>query len=207
MSLLIDGYNLLYAASIVGPRRGTRGLESSRWALLEFVASVLTPAERATTIVVFDAAGAPPGLPAAVEHAGLRVRFARGYVDADALLEDLIVADSSPRRLTVVSSDHRVQRAARRRRATALDSELWYARMVHRRRDPPHEGAAESKASDRQRPATLTSAEVADWLDRFNLPTNETQRPGNDGRQRRRPRDLGHDTIFPPGYAEDIDDA
>ncbi len=76
---------------------------------------------------MFDAADAPPGLPRTLEHRGLTVRFAAKSGSADELIEELIRADSAPRRLMVVSSDHRLQRAARRRKATAIDSDVWYA--------------------------------------------------------------------------------
>jgi predicted RNA-binding protein with PIN domain len=133
MPLLIDGYNLMYAAGIVGAGRGAGGLERSRAALIRFVGDSLGPAERGRAVVVFDAAGAPPGLPSSMFMHGVAVRFAKGYRDADELLEELIAADNSPRRLTVVSSDHRIQRAARRRRATAVDSDVWYDSVLRKR--------------------------------------------------------------------------
>jgi len=133
MPLLIDGYNLMYAAGIVGAGRGAGGLERSRAALIRFVGESLGPAERGRAVVVFDAAGAPPGLPSSMFMHGVAVRFAKGYRDADELLEELIAADNSPRRLTVVSSDHRIQRAAKRRRATAVDSDVWYDTVQRRR--------------------------------------------------------------------------
>ena len=63
MSLLIDGYNLLHASGILGGGLGPGGLERSRLALLNFVAEAVDAKELAHTTVVFDAAGAPPGLP------------------------------------------------------------------------------------------------------------------------------------------------
>ena len=71
----------------------------------------------------------------ALEHRGITVRFAAQYEEADELIEELIRADSAPRRLVVVSSDHRIQRAARRRRAKAVDSDVWYAELVRARRE------------------------------------------------------------------------
>jgi predicted RNA-binding protein with PIN domain len=160
--LLIDGYNLMYAAGIVGGGAGRGALERSRAALCRFVASALTDAERAGAVVVFDAAGAPPGLPATLDYAGVKVRFAKGYADADELLEELIAADTTPRRSTVVSSDHRVQRAARRRRAKAVDSDVWYETMLRKRRElsnPP--------ADDASKPALAAGeAEIEFWLSR-----------------------------------------
>ena len=213
MSLLIDGYNLLYAAGIVGRGTGPGGRERSRMALLNFLAESLDPEEIARTTVVFDAAQAPPGLPREWKHRGILVRFSAGYEDADALLEELIRADSAPRRLTVVSSDHRIQRAARRRKARAVDSDVWYAEILHRRSDRQHH-----KPVQPARPAVpLSEKEVQQWLDRFGgeeslARLTEEQltdrRPASEGKS---PADkpscdesaeIGNP--FPPGYAEDL---
>ena len=113
MSLIIDGYNLMYAAGIIPLGAGPGGLERSRVALLDFIAESVVDSELATTIVVFDAAAAPPGLPGTIRHRGVTVHFSRGYNDADELIEELIQKSNTPRKLTVVSSDHRLQRAAR----------------------------------------------------------------------------------------------
>src|ERR1051325_11523133 len=133
MSLLIDGYNLLYASGILGRGVGPGGLERSRQALLGFLAASLEPDEISHTVIVFDATMAPPGLPRELQHAGLKVRFAPRESTADDLIAELIKVDSSPRRLTVVSSDHQVQRAAKRRKAIAVDSDKWYAEILRRR--------------------------------------------------------------------------
>lgn len=162
--LLIDGYNLLYGADIVGVGRGPGGLERSRHALVRFVAAGLTDAERRATTIVFDAAGAPPGLPSTVSLEGITLRFAKGYADADELLEELIAADHSPRKLTVVSSDHRVQRAAKRRRAAAVDSDVWYAEMLRRRND---DGDARLKSDAAKPAADGNSDDLQFWLDRI----------------------------------------
>lgn len=162
MPLLIDGYNLMYGAGIVGQGRGPGGLERSRYALIREVAAGLNDAERATTTIVFDAAGAPPGLPSTIVSDGVLVRFAKGYEDADELLEELIVADHAPRKLTVVSSDHRVQRAAKRRRATAVDSDVWYERFMRDRRAAQEEHVASAKPQ-----AVVDDDEVQFWLQRL----------------------------------------
>jgi predicted RNA-binding protein with PIN domain len=195
--LLIDGYNLMYAAGIVGGLSGRGGLERSRSALCRFVAASLTDAERAATVIVFDAAGAPPGLPDKLDYAGLTVRFAKGYPDADELLEELIAADTSPRRSTVVSSDHRVQRAARRRRAKAIDSDAWYEAALRRRRQP-----SPSPADDASKPAPHpTDAEIEFWLSRV------VDDDATNSERGAREELGGLGGIFPPGYFDkDLED-
>lgn len=166
MTLLIDGDNLIHAAGIVSRRPGPGSLERARRALLNFLVASLTPDELAGTVVVFDSEAAPPGRPRQVEYEGLSVRYASEYEDADALLEELIRADSAPRRLTVVSSDHRVQRAARRRRSQAVDSDVWYARTV-RARDVRRGRQTSAASPDRDKPQDLSPAEVERWLREF----------------------------------------
>jgi len=133
MTLIIDGYNLLHAAGVFGADRGPRGFEQSRAALLDLVAD-LTGDRAADTIVVFDAARAPDGLPARLTHGPLRVWFAREYPDADSLIEELVAADTAPGQLVVVSSDRRLQAAARRRRARAVGCDQWLAEARTARR-------------------------------------------------------------------------
>ena len=163
MFLLIDGYNLLHATGIAGRGSGPGGFERSRLALLNFLAASIDPADLAHTTVVFDAREAPPGLPRMVEHGGLTVRFAAKYESADDLIVELIQAASAPRRLVVVSSDHVIQRAARRRRAKAVDSDVWYAELIRARRE-----RVETVADAPARPAVpLLAEDVSYWLRQF----------------------------------------
>src|SRR5262245_25812417 len=115
MALLIDGYNLLHVTDIVGtPSPSETALHASRRALLNFLAAALDAKSRSETTIVFDAAGAPPGLPQTITHDGMTAHFARRFADADEMLEQIIEEHPAPRTLVVVSGDHRVQRAARR---------------------------------------------------------------------------------------------
>ncbi|MBI3839722.1 MAG: NYN domain-containing protein [Planctomycetia bacterium] len=164
MSLVIDGYNLLHASGILGHGVGPGGLERSRVALLNFLAESLDEHELPQTTVVFDAREAPPGLPRVIRHRGMTVRFADPASDADQVIEDLIRADSSPRRLVVVSSDHRLHRAARRRRAKAIDSDQWYAEILRQRI-----ARAARKSPDTKPGGTPSESEVRFWLRQFGL--------------------------------------
>lgn len=132
MSLLIDGYNLLHASGIFPPDDAPPTLESARLALLKSLAENLPAKQLARTIVAFDAVNAPPGLPREIMDHGVAVRFARRGRTADELLEELIAAEPDPRNLLVVSSDHRVQRAARQCGAKYIDSEVWWREIRNR---------------------------------------------------------------------------
>ncbi len=165
--LIIDGYNLLHAAGLAPPSGNPQGLERARRALLHLVSGRLSPHERERTTVVFDAPGrdAPgrlmgPSPPQEVD--GLLVVFAEGDGDADEEIEWLIRQNSAPRRLCVVSSDHRLQKAARRRRAAFLDSDQFLgqlARRLSQAENRPEEVEPAAKRSGR-----LPPGEVEAWL-------------------------------------------
>ncbi|NLX98922.1 MAG: hypothetical protein GXY83_22480 [Rhodopirellula sp.] len=213
MAILVDGYNVLYAVGILGGGVGPGTLERARMALLNFLAASLTPDEAATTTVVFDAADAPGGLPRIYRHRQVTVRFAVGHESADALLEELIRRDSAPRRLTVVSSDHRIQRAARRRRARVADSEAWWEELARRRakRQPRPENLPAKPVSP------LSDNELAYWLEQFGAAADSppakrmeqrklaADQPAN---RRSTSREIDEtDSLanpFPPGYGEDL---
>lgn len=190
VSLIIDGYNLIYAAGIVSSSDGPANLERSRAALLGFLAESVEPKQLARTTVVFDAGPhAPRGLPRTWTYRGMTIRFATGYESADALIEELIQTDTAPRQLILVSSDHRLQRAARRRRATSVDSDRWYQETIRNRRSRHH-----IDDDDTAKPVTRPSeCEVARWVEQF--ATNEPSL-----------REPYFDNPFPPGYAEDVTD-
>ena len=117
MAIIIDGYNLLHASGVMPQGNGPHTFARAREALIRFLAASLTDEERSRTTIVFDAREAPFNQPRTLDHEGMAIRFAPREIDADTLIEELIQADTSPKRLTVVSSDHRIQNAARRRRA------------------------------------------------------------------------------------------
>lgn len=208
MPLLIDGYNLLHVTGIVGRSEGRGCFEQSRLALLNFLAASIEPRELPHTTVVFDAQGAPPGLPRVVQHGGITVRFAAKHETADDLIGELIQADSAPRRTVVVSSDHAVQRVARRRKAKAVDSDVWYSELIRTRRQ-----REEASADATARPTVpLLEEDVNYWLRQFGGESEFTSLFGRqvDATSKTMPprsankSDRSIDNPFPPGYGEDL---
>jgi len=222
MALLIDGYNLLHAAGIFGRGPARSRLEASRLALLNWVAEHVPPGSVGRTTVVFDATGAPPGLPRVAEYRGMTVRFADRTSDADSLIEELIEAEPDPRRLTVVSSDHRLHRAARRRRATAVDSDVWYEQTARPKPKPA------AQPGEERPPVPLLAEDVEYWIGQFGGPSAleawlveppdapadgaEPSAPAQDLPAKHtsdKPDQEELDRIgnpFPPGYGEDLDE-
>ena len=152
-------------------------------------------AERAHTTIVFDAAGAPPGLPQRFLHEGIGVEFARDPGNADELLEKLIAADDAPRKLMVVSGDHRVQRAARRRRAQAIDSDRWWAELCAQR----HRQGAKRPPFPQKPSGPPSASEVEYWTGQFGDSLEEGRGQG----QTPAPRNE-LENPFPPGYGEEL---
>lgn len=171
MALLIDGYNLLHAAGVFPPETTDGSLADARHALVDFLSSVLPAKELPKTTIVFDAQHAPPGLPRVVERGGITLLFAPRRQSADELLAELIDQHRTPKELTVVSSDHQVQRAARRRGARWVDSDAWHREIVaaHRQSQQPAE-LDSGEAHKRQTATGLSEGEVAFWLDEFREP-------------------------------------
>ena len=135
MPILIDGYNLLHVTEIFSTAVGPGSVEKLHRVLIEFLSEALDPADVPQTTIVFDAKGRRAGARRVLRHANITVHYAARHEDADAYLDELIRQHSAPRRLVVVSSDHQVQRSARRRRAKAVDSQVWYAELLRRRRE------------------------------------------------------------------------
>ncbi len=223
MALIIDGYNLLHAANIVAIGPGAYSLAKSRRSLLRFLASIVAKDERPTTTVVFDGAQAPPGLPRESEFAGMRVVFSRSGEEADDVIEGLIQQDTSPRQLTVVSSDHRLHRAARRRQAKAVDSEQWCQQRRVQRSVADPKSVPQQKSDD----PTIDDQDVAEWMEIFgNVDLDLGNRPPDRRLDRRQPAsDLESAEVeeappeeqddrqasvdddfnpFPDGYGEDL---
>ncbi len=169
MPLLIDGYNLLNVAGVMCRGRGSGTLERARQALLNVLVESLPADEVPRTTVVFDASDSPWGVAKRAAHRGITVLFAAKDADADSVIEDLIVADSAPKRLTVVSSDHRIQRAAKRRRATAIDSDVWFAQLMRDRATRMKPLSADPSVDVPKPDGPFAPGEVEHWLREFGL--------------------------------------
>lgn len=130
--LLIDGYNLLHHSQLLGRARGPKWLQLARDRLIRHVAKLLDDSERSRTQFVFDVkrrSSAPPE-DAVVE--GMLITYAIDHIEADDLIERIIRQHPQPKLLTVVSSDHRLQRSAQARRATSVDSDVWLEQLERR---------------------------------------------------------------------------
>ena len=166
--LIIDGYNLMHAAGMARHRYGPGDLERCRKRLLTFLCQHLSTAERVRTTVVFDAADAPPGLPRTATLEQMEILFAPRGGDADTTIEELLLQHSAPRQIRLVSSDHRLQKAARRRRAKFIDSELFVVQLENRATKTADRDDRRAPAMPSQKITGRASRdEIAEWLEIF----------------------------------------
>jgi hypothetical protein len=117
--------------------------------------------------VVFDAADAPRDVPDQYQVDGILVRFARGYPEADDLLEELIQSHPSPKQLRVISSDHRIMTAARQRNAVAWDSQIWLDALIENRLDLGQTPASGSTTDEKPASQPMEQSELKQWLQEF----------------------------------------
>jgi predicted RNA-binding protein with PIN domain len=162
MHFLIDGYNLLYAMGVIRRSMGPHGLEKGRLRLLGLLSGTYGEAEAGRVTVVFDAAGSVPGATEVANYQGIHIQFADRKQQADDLIEFLILHDSAPKTLTVVSDDHRIQQAGRRRHCVVVgcaDYLEWLDQHRRQRQRPPIDEGA--------KPEKVSAAEAQRWLEEF----------------------------------------
>lgn len=123
MPLIVDTYNVLHVVGILPPELAgidTRGL-------IDLVGRSRYRGER--VLLICD--GRPRERAPRGRFGPVSVRYAGAGGTADELIGALIQTSSSPRRLTVVSSDRQIVRAARRRRARTLGSDEFLGHLAH----------------------------------------------------------------------------
>ena len=152
---VIDGYNLLHA--ILKTEEASEAISDLE--LCKVVNRYLKLIGRSGEMI-FDGAG-PPDKSGFDNVSNLEVLFAGLGADADTVIEDKISASTSPKRLTIVSSDRRLRRAAHTRRCSSLKSEIFWdnARKQLNRKRPAREPAAKRHG--------LSESETNQWLDVF----------------------------------------
>ncbi len=163
--LLIDGYNLLHAAGM-GQRDYKPGdLLRCRTRLLQFLLSKLSNAEVRAATLVFDARDPPPDRPAEIVVSGLKVLFANPGGDADVMIQQWLSRHSTPRRVTLVSSDRALQRSARGCGAKFVGSDEFLDELERRRVTG---GKHPTQHDDDAKPAgQLSDTQTAYWLKIF----------------------------------------
>jgi len=157
MPLIIDGYNLLH--SIHKTNEDSDAISDIQ--LCRIVDIFLTQTGQKGEII-FDGTG-PPDKSKFDNTTKLEVLFAGRGGDADTVIENKIKASTDAKRLTVVSSDRRVLRAARAKRAAAIKSNVFWDNLQRQ---------LSRKKTAREPPAKrrgLSESETEQWLKFFGL--------------------------------------
>ena len=170
--VIIDGYNLMHAVGLARQQYGPGDLEVCRNRLLQQLSVRLNSTASGRTTVVFDAFGSDSNTDRIQVREGITIVYAPAGTDADSELERMIAAHSSPKSLLVVSSDHRLHKAAQQRKAKAIDSEIFWDSL-----DPDSAPLLDSGKPTPPQQATEF------WLQEFANVEDETglARPSNDG--------------------------
>jgi predicted RNA-binding protein with PIN domain len=152
---IIDGYNLLWSVHKVA----VHPEEMSEAGLCRLIGRYLWIIADEGQIV-FDGIG-PPDKTAFSTTSGVEVIFTGNGTDADSFIEAKINSDTAPKRLTIVSSDRRIRKAAGLRKAVSVKSEQFWRDVV----------SALSKKDKVQEPAEkrqgLDQAQTGQWLKYF----------------------------------------
>ena len=130
METIVDGYNLIFSCGWEGKTTGSMALEKARHRLIVELSALVPPDSRSQIKIIFDAKTTPiKATTRRVTQNGFEILFADQFDEADSLIEDLIRHHSAPKSLTVVSDDHRLQTAAKRKKAKPIGCEDWLAAL------------------------------------------------------------------------------
>jgi uncharacterized protein len=155
---IIDGTNLLWATRDwpEGPQVATE--EQLCQILNQYFADIHQQCE-----IVFD--GTRPADRNAfggIFH--LEIIHAGYDQEADDVIKGKVEADTAPKRLTIVSTDHEVRDAATGRKASVLRcEEFWEQVLTHIRKKP------KKKEPPQKRGGPITDSETDQWMDLFGL--------------------------------------
>lgn len=154
---IIDGHNLLHSIC----QAGDDPQVISDVQLCRIVGTYLKRIGE-TAEIIFDGTG-PPDKSGFDNISNLEVFFAGPGTDTDTVIEEKIRVTTTPRRLSMVSSDRRLRKAAQARKATAIKSEGFWTDV---QRQLSKKERAKEPAEKR---LGLSESETEQWLQYFGL--------------------------------------
>lgn len=157
MPLIIDGHNLWWSI-----QRASEESKSITDLQLCYIVGRYLKLTGEKGEIVFDGSG-PSDKIGFDNISNLEVLFAGLAGDADTVIADKIRASTAPKRLTIVSSDRKVQAAARTRKAEVIKSEVFWTNLQKQlgRRRTIREPSAKRWG--------LSESETEQWLKLFGL--------------------------------------
>lgn len=165
MSLILDAYNVLHCTHVLPMRYASINTRQ--------LAAMLDRCnfDRGRMIIVCDGRPKPDELDPRIDVGRVEIIHSGAATDADSVIEKLIEEETGPRDLTVVSNDHRIQRAARRRRAVAMASELFLRHLAARF------DRYAARQNDKTKPDLNADAEA--WMRKFGVDENGVKPPAD----------------------------
>ena len=154
---IIDGHNLLHAI----PKVDESMALITDLQLCRIVDNFLKQTGNSGEII-FDGIG-PPDKTGFDNMSRLEIFFSGLNTDTDTIIEDKISASTAPKRLIIVSSDRRIRKAARARKAISLKSEEFWNNIDKQLSKKRRKKEPEAKRSG------LSESETKQWLDFFGL--------------------------------------
>ena len=194
--IIIDAYNLIFQCGLQPKSLNSPlALHRTRQRLVDELAQHIDASDRKDVLLVFDAKNPRGPSTPDLQAQNFQIAFARDYEDADAMVIELLEKHSQPKQLTVISSDHKIQTAASRRNAKAIDADVWFDQLGSRKTD--------QRQPETKREAHLSAEETQHLIDLFSdveksSPTTDSAAAAEDikGNPAYNP--------FPPGYGEDL---
>ncbi|QDU32815.1 YacP-like NYN domain protein [Poriferisphaera corsica] len=159
--LIIDAYNVLHLPM----PQSLAGLDEARLCL---AMSRSAYRERSATVVCD---GRPkPHIPSTSPVPSVQLLYSGLSNSADDLIISLLDASTSPRKITVVTNDRAIKRAAKRRKAQLLSSESFITRLASTLGSiPPLPKSAKPDLSP------VPEDQVRGWLEEFGLTVEDLQ--------------------------------
>jgi len=156
--LIVDGYNLLRAVQNLLEQSS----DISDVQLCRLIDEYLYRTKKRGQIV-FDGVG-PRDKTGFNNLRNLEVVFSGTNHEADDVIEKLILENTAPRNLIVVSSDRRIKTAANKRKATAVDCVDFWTEVIKQL-----EKKKKRQAEPQGKFYGITEAETEYWLREFGL--------------------------------------
>lgn len=165
MPLVIDTYNVLYTTGVLPPDLAGIDIE----ALLALIAGSRYRSQRIT--LVCDGTG--KGRKRIKLAKTITLRFSGPHRKADDLIVELLDKSTARKRITVVTSDRAVAKAAKARQCATLTSQLF---LEHLSNDAQSQfGTQSAKEARSHKP--LDDKAVQKWIDEFKLDESELTKP------------------------------
>jgi hypothetical protein len=189
---IVDTYNVLHVQGVLP--RDLAGLDTAG------LVRLTAPSRFAAELVLMVCDGTPPPEGPAQGDGAIRVRYAGPGRSADDEIIQLVARSSSPRRLTVVSSDREIQKAARRRRCRVLGAAAFLECLAE-----DAIALGRRRANEPLRPRSLSSDAVDRWLAEFDVRPEDLTLPPEPERPTASPA-AGSGPVDAEARAEPVDE-